>query len=79
MSYLSRLYTMVKKENQNHLGINLDEGYVPGTTYFYIDNDQIIGTINIRHCLNDFLLKKVAILVIVFYQVKDKKVMQLQC
>ena len=21
----------------------------------YIDNDQIIGTINIRHCLNDFL------------------------
>ncbi len=55
MSYLSRLYTMVKKEKQNHLGINLDEGYVPGTTYFYIDNDQIIGTINIRHCLNDFL------------------------
>ena len=46
---------MVKKEKQNHLGINLDEGYVPGTTYFYIDNDQIIGTINIRHCLNDFL------------------------
>ena len=33
---------MVKKEKQNHLGINLDEGYVPGTTYFYIDTDQII-------------------------------------
>lgn len=48
----------LKKEKQNHLGINLDDGRVPGTTYFYIDNDQIIGTINIRHCLNDFLLKK---------------------
>lgn len=48
----------LKKEKQNHLGINLDDGYVPGTTYFYIDHGQILGTINIRHCLNDFLLKK---------------------
>lgn len=48
----------LKKEKQNHLGINLDENFVPGTTYFYIENDQIIGTINIRHTLNDFLLKK---------------------
>lgn len=46
------------KEKQNHLGINLDDGFVPGTTYFYIKNEMIIGTINIRHCLNDFLLKK---------------------
>lgn len=48
----------LKKEKQNHLGINLDEGFVPGTTYFYVENNQIIGTINIRHCLNEALLKK---------------------
>lgn len=48
----------LKKEKQNHLGINLDQGWVPGTTYFYLDNNKILGTINIRHCLNEFLLKK---------------------
>lgn len=49
--------TWLKKEKQNHLGINLDPGYVPGTTYFYLENDQIVGTINLRHCLNDSLNK----------------------
>ena len=46
----------LKREKQNHLGIHLQPGYVPGTTYFYIKDDMIIGTINIRHCLNDYLL-----------------------
>ncbi len=48
----------LKREKQNHLGINLKDGYVPGTTYFYVEDDQVVGTINIRHCLNDFLLKR---------------------
>ena len=47
----------LKKEKQNHLGINLNSNFVPATTYFYIENNQIVGTINIRHCLNDLLLK----------------------
>lgn len=48
----------LKKEKQNHLGVNLDENKVPGTTYLYIENKKIVGMINIRHCLNDFLLMK---------------------
>lgn len=46
----------VKKEKKMHLGIELEPGIVPGTTYFYIRDDEIIGCINIRHCLNDYLL-----------------------
>lgn len=48
----------IKKEKQMHLGIHLDPGFVPGTTYLYEDGNTIIGTINIRHCLNDFLLQQ---------------------
>lgn len=38
-----------------HLGVHLKEGYVPATTYFLVKNDKIIGTINIRHRLNEYL------------------------
>ena len=48
----------LKREKQNHLGIHLQSGYVPATTYFLIKDKQMIGTVNIRHCLNDYLLKK---------------------
>ncbi|WP_296880452.1 GNAT family N-acetyltransferase [Thomasclavelia sp.] len=48
----------LKRQKQDHLGINLKENFVPATTYFYLEGDKIIGTINIRHCLNDFLLKQ---------------------
>lgn len=38
--------------------INLPSGYVPDSNYFFVDeNDQIIGFVNIRHYLNDILLK----------------------
>ncbi len=46
----------VKKEKEVHLGIHLDKGIVPGTTYLYMLEDKVIGVINIRHCLNDYLL-----------------------
>lgn len=39
-----------------NLGINLKEGTVPGTTFFLITDDEIIGCINIRHRLNEGLL-----------------------
>lgn len=48
----------IKKEKQMHLGIHLEEGFVPGTTYLYMDGDIVIGTINIRHCLNAYLLQQ---------------------
>lgn len=32
------------------------KGYVPANTYLAIENDKMVGIINIRHCLNDFLL-----------------------
>ena len=39
-----------------HLGINLPEGFVPATTYFLVGDNKILGTINIRHRLNEGLL-----------------------
>lgn len=48
----------LKKEKKNHLGIELDENIVPATTYLYVEDNKVVGMINIRHCLNDFLLKK---------------------
>lgn len=39
-------------------GKNIPDGYVPATTYFVIENGQMIGTVNIRHVLNDGLFKR---------------------
>lgn len=43
-----------------HKGINMPEGFVPGSTYFAFrkSDGRMIGTINIRHALNDYLLKE---------------------
>ncbi len=46
----------LEKAKDSHLGKNLDEGYVPATTYFLVDNNKVLGTINIRHYLNEYLL-----------------------
>ncbi len=37
---------------------DLPEGYVGTTTYFVVEDNQIVGTLNIRHYLNDDLLKR---------------------
>lgn len=38
--------------------INLPRGYVPETTYFFVDNnDDILGVVNIRHYLDEILFK----------------------
>ena len=40
----------------NSLGINLKEGYVPDTKYVLIDDeDNYVGIFNLRHELTDFL------------------------
>lgn len=40
-------------------GIDIPEGSVPGSTYFAFreSDNKLVGTINIRHELNDFLLQ----------------------
>jgi len=41
------------------LDLSRDDGtYVPGATYFGIHSGKIVGTINIRYKLNDFLLRQ---------------------
>jgi len=43
-------------------GEGIDEGFVPHTTYWTVDADddknEIIGVVNLRHSLNDFLLRE---------------------
>lgn len=36
-------------------GTNLKEGIVPATMYWLIDKGEVIGRVQIRHTLNDFL------------------------
>lgn len=38
-------------------GILPDPNHVPGTTFVLVDGKKIVGAINIRHYLNDYLLK----------------------
>jgi len=38
-------------------GILPDPAHVPGTTFYLMDKEKIVGAINIRHSLNDYLLK----------------------
>ena len=54
-SYENDFVSWIQKEKQMHLGIHMDEGLVPGTTFLYMLDDEIVGSINIRHCLNDYL------------------------
>ena len=39
------------------LGIGLPEGYVPNTTLWLIDDEKYIGSFDLRHELNDYLLQ----------------------
>ncbi|WP_205663334.1 GNAT family N-acetyltransferase [Alteromonas facilis] len=34
-------------------GVNLPPGYVPSSTWWLVDNDELIGVTNVRHYLND--------------------------
>lgn len=48
------------ESNQNHeMGINLPEGWVPGIQLVAFSRDgQAVGFLNLRLCLNDFLLEE---------------------
>lgn len=47
----------VKKTNDYYNGVNIDSAHVPATTYFAVakSNNTIVGMVNIRHELSDFL------------------------
>lgn len=47
----------IAREKKNHLGIELQNGYVPATEFLYIVDGVVVGCINIRHCLNEELLR----------------------
>lgn len=34
-------------------GVNIPEGYVPSTTYWLVQGDELLGVSNLRHHLND--------------------------
>ena len=54
MDYESLLTYFYQAEHD----INLPRGYVPDSNYFFVDEDEnILGFVNIRHYLNDILLK----------------------
>lgn len=47
----------VKQLNDEAKGINLAEGKVPATMFWLIDNNEVIGRVQIRHELNEYLSK----------------------
>lgn len=46
----------IQKEKKCHMGIDMDAGVVPATTYLYMLDDDIVGCVNVRHCLNENLI-----------------------
>lgn len=46
---------MLTRIESFELGINLPDGYVPSSTYWLVESDEIIGVSNLRHYLNDQL------------------------
>ncbi len=47
----------IETELSQSEGKNLPEGYVPQTTLWLIDHEEYIGTVRIRHELNEYLKK----------------------
>lgn len=45
-----------KRKEENRKGINLKPGYVPSTTLWLVEDNEFLGSINIRHLLNEKLL-----------------------
>ncbi|WP_249028712.1 GNAT family N-acetyltransferase [Tannockella kyphosi] len=58
MNFQDDLTKYIQVEKKIHLGISEDSSLVPGTTLVCLENDEVVGFVNIRHCLNEFLLAK---------------------
>ncbi|QQS59282.1 GNAT family N-acetyltransferase [Candidatus Peregrinibacteria bacterium] len=48
----------IQRTKDHSQGKNMPDWFVPGTTYWLIDNDKFVGHVNIRHELNDKLKKE---------------------
>lgn len=56
LDYLHEPFSrLVKKLNDQSKGIGLQEGFVANTTYWLIDEEQIVGVSNLRHKLTPAL------------------------
>ena len=47
----------LEKSANTEKGIGLQEGYVPATALWLVDNGEFIGSLSLRHRLNENLLK----------------------
>ncbi len=45
----------LKRVSDDEKGVNMKEGYVPCTASWLVDNGKFIGSVNIRHRLNEHL------------------------
>lgn len=44
---------MLARLDEFRNGVNLPEGYVPSTTYWLVQDGELLGVSNLRHCLNE--------------------------
>ncbi|MAO67727.1 MULTISPECIES: GNAT family N-acetyltransferase [Idiomarina] len=44
---------MLRRIDNFKAGVDIPDGFVQSSTYWLVDNNEIIGCTNIRHCLND--------------------------
>ncbi|AEF02773.1 GNAT family N-acetyltransferase [Alteromonas sp. KS69] len=51
----SNFASFVNLLNGYSKGVNLPENLVPNTTFWLIENSEIVGCSHLRHCLNDAL------------------------
>lgn len=49
--------SFVEYEQSHTRGENIREGYVPYTNYWLVDNGEFIGSVSIRHRLNEHLMQ----------------------
>ena len=45
----------LNKVTRHHLGVDLDPGYVPASTFLVYHDEKLVGFVNIRHTLNAYL------------------------
>lgn len=48
----------IERAEKDERGIDLQELWVPSSTFWLIDNNKIIGRLNLRHRLNNNLIKR---------------------
>lgn len=48
-------YAMLRRIERFEQGVDLPEGFVPSSTFWLVDGDELLGVSNLRHRLNDGL------------------------